>query len=87
MLKARRNTASKSIPAMKKAGEDTSALMAEMKQVSAYIKEFDAQLVDIDAQITDMLLRTPNLPADDVPVGETDTDNEEIRRWSTPPHV
>ena len=83
-LKARRNTVSKSIPAMKKAGEDTSSLLAEMKQVSADIKAMDTQLADIDSEITDILLRTPNLPADDVPVGETDADNEEMHRWGTP---
>ena len=83
-LKARRNTVSKSIPAMKKAGEDTSALIAEMKQVSADIKAMDAELSRIDGEISDMLLCTPNLPADDVPVGETDADNEEMHRWGTP---
>ena len=38
-LKARRNKASEEIPRRKKAGEDVSALLAEMKQVSEEIKQ------------------------------------------------
>ena len=83
-LKARRNTVSKSIPAMKKAGEDTIAVMEEMKQVSADIKTMDAELTVVDEEVINLLLTIPNLPMDDVPVGETDADNEEIRRWGTP---
>ena len=83
-LKARRNTVSKSIPAMKKAGEDTTTIMAEMKQVSSDIKAMDTELSSIDSEISDMLLCTPNLPMNDVPVGESDADNEEMHRWGTP---
>jgi len=83
-LKARRNAVSKQIPAMKKAGEDTSALMAEMKTVSSDIKSMDADLTGIDSEIEGMLLSTPNLPMDDVPVGASDADNEEIRTFGTP---
>ena len=38
-LKARRNEESAKVPAMKKAGQDTTELMAEMKKVGAQIKE------------------------------------------------
>ena len=37
--KNKQNTVSREIPKMKKAGEDTSAVMAEMKQLSQEIKE------------------------------------------------
>ncbi len=39
--KARQNAVSKQIPAMKKAGEDTAAVMAEMKALSAAAQKGD----------------------------------------------
>ncbi len=83
-LKAQRNEASKQVPMKKKAGEDVEALFAEMKRVADEIKAIDAELADIDAKINDILLKTPNEPLPDVPVGESDADNVEIRRWGEP---
>ena len=83
-LKAQRNEVSKKIPAMKKAGEDTAALMEEMKRVSEETKHIDAELAAIDDEITAILLNTPNVPLPDVPAGESDRDNKEIRRWGEP---
>jgi seryl-tRNA synthetase len=83
-LKARRNEVSKSIPALKKAGQDTEPLFAEMKQVADDIKAADAQLADIEAQLSNILLTIPNVPLPEVPVGESDADNVEIRKWGMP---
>ena len=46
--KAEQNAASKQIPAMKKAGQDTTELMAQMKVLSAEIKEYDAELGELE---------------------------------------
>ena len=43
-LKHRRNTVSKEISALKKQGDDPSALMEEMKENSGRIKEIDGEL-------------------------------------------
>jgi seryl-tRNA synthetase len=83
-LKARRNEVSKQVPLKKKAGEDVQALFAEMKQVAEEIKSIDADLSAIDAKINEILLSTPNEPLSDVPVGSSDADNVEIRRWGEP---
>lgn len=83
-LKARRNEVSKQVPARKKAGEDVQALFEQMKQVAEEIKAIDAHLGDIDAQLDTLLLSTPNEPCADVPVGQSDADNVEIRRWGEP---
>jgi seryl-tRNA synthetase len=83
-LKAQRNEVSKKIPAMKKAGQDTAALMEEMKRVSEETKRIDAELAAIDDEIAEILLGTPNVPLAGVPVGESDQDNKEIRRWGEP---
>ena len=83
-LKAQRNEVSKQVPARKKAGEDVQSLFEQMKQVAEEIKAIDAQLGDIDAQLDTLLMSTPNEPFHDVPVGQSDADNVEIKRWGEP---
>ncbi len=83
-LKAKQNEASKKIPVMKKAGEDVAPVLAEMKELSGEIKELDDQVKDVEAKIYDAMLRIPNIPNDDVPDGETDADNVEIRHYGEP---
>ncbi len=83
-MKNRQNTVSKEIPKLKKAGEDTSAIMAEMKELSADIKELDGEVAEIEKQLKDVLLGVPNAPYKDVQIGEDDSDNVELRRFMEP---
>ena len=83
-LKARQNRESKEIPKMKKAGEDTTALMAELKEISGKIGELDEQVKDVQAELRDLLLSIPNTPSPATPVGADEDENIEIRRWSEP---
>ncbi|MBO5363998.1 MAG: serine--tRNA ligase, partial [Clostridia bacterium] len=82
--KAEQNAVSKKIPMMKKNGEDTAAVFAEMKELSAAIKECDEKLRELDEKITAILYTIPNLPNPSVPDGDTDEDNIEIRRFLEP---
>lgn len=75
---------SKKIPEMKKKGEDTTALMNEMKQLSEDIKTLDAQVAEIEKEMQELLLGIPNTPNPETPVGDTDADNKEIRKWGEP---
>ena len=84
-LKGRRNKASEEIPRRKKAGEDVSALLAEMKQVSEEIKLADERIAELDAKLSDFMLNVPNIPHSSVPVGRDATANVEARRWGAPP--
>ena len=59
--KAEQNAASKQIPAMKKAGQDTTELMAQMKVLSAEIKEYDAELGELEEKQKELMLSLPNL--------------------------
>ena len=83
-LKTKRNTVSKQIGAMKKAGQDTSEISTEMREVGNKISELDSKLRDIEAELRDILLHIPNIPKDDVPIGKDDSENPEIRRWGEP---
>ncbi|MGD0908338.1 MAG: serine--tRNA ligase [Candidatus Acidiferrales bacterium] len=84
-LKAERNKAGEEIARRKKAGEDASALLAEMKRVSDEIKLADERTTVLDAQLADFMLTVPNRPHSSVPVGHDAAANIEVRRWGAPP--
>lgn len=83
-LKNKQNIDSKMIPQLKKEGKDTSSLMEEMKELSENIKELDLQVKGIDEELDQIMLTIPNIPNESVPVGESDQDNQEIRKWGEP---
>lgn len=82
--KAEQNAVSKKIPAMKKAGEDTTEVFAEMKKLSDDIKAYDEKLRELEEKITAISYTIPNLPNPSVPDGDTDEDNIEVRRFMEP---
>ena len=83
-MKNEQKVKSKQIPVMKKNGEDTTELMAEMKKLSDEIKELDAQVSEAETNLKDALLGVPNTPYKDVQVGLDDTENVELRKWGEP---
>ncbi len=83
-MKAKQNAVSREIPKLKKAGEDTTEVMAEMKELSGQIKELDAKLSEVEANLKDALLSVPNIPYEAVQYGEDDTANEEMRKFKEP---
>jgi len=83
-MKNQQSVKSKEIPKMKKAGEDTTELMAEMKQLSEEIKVLDAKVSEVEANLQDALLNVPNTPNPTVQIGEDDSDNVELRKWGEP---
>ncbi|MCB0742508.1 MAG: serine--tRNA ligase [Ignavibacteriae bacterium] len=80
-LKAKRNSASQEIGKLKKAGESTDSIMAEMKQVSDDIKSLDDELREINDKLHQLLIRLPNLPHESTPIGKSAEDNVEVRKW------
>ena len=83
-LKAKQNAVSKQIPQMKKNGEDTTAIMAEMKELAEKIKADDAKIAELEAKQKLLLLNIPNMPNKDIAIGKDDTENVEIRKFSEP---
>jgi seryl-tRNA synthetase len=84
-LKADRNKASDEIARRKKAKEDASALLSEMKRVSEDIKQADERIAALDQRLADFMLTVPNRPHSSVPVGHDASANVEVRRWGAPP--
>jgi seryl-tRNA synthetase len=83
-LKHRRNTASEEVGRRKKAGEDTSTLIAEMRGVGDRIKALDDEVRVHEERMQQFLLTVPNLPHASVPVGRDSGCNLEVRRWGEP---
>lgn len=86
-LKNRRNTVSREIAEMKKAGnnEEADPLIAEMRDVSGRIKSIDNDLGQVQEQLNDIVMSIPNLCDDSVPEGNDDSDNVEVRKWGEIP--
>lgn len=85
-LQARSNQIGKTIGERIKSGTnpkdaEIQDLRQEGSQVKATLSELEPQERDLKANIETLLLTIPNLPSDDTPVGKTETDNVEVRRW------
>ncbi len=83
-LKAKRNTESENIAKLKREKQDASALIADMQAIGVKIKELDAQLSDAESKIRDSLLNIPNIPHSSCPIGLSDEQNVEVRKWGEP---
>lgn len=83
-LKAKRNQVNDEITALKKAKQPADALIEQMKSVSARIKEIDPEVARVEAEEESLLLSIPNCPDASVPVGASEAENKEVRRWGQP---
>jgi seryl-tRNA synthetase len=84
-LKAQRNRASEEIAKLKKAGQDASAQMEESKTLRERTAELEKSANDLETRLRDLLAGIPNLPSDTVPVGKSEHDSVEVRRWGREP--
>jgi seryl-tRNA synthetase len=80
-LQSERNTRSKSIGKAKASGEDIAPLLEQVSDLGTQLEEAKSALASINEQLDDILLGVPNLPCDDVPEGDDEEDNVEVRRW------
>ena len=64
--------------------EERAGLAASMSALKAELKTLEEQHGQWKAEIDELLLRVPNVPADEVPEGEDDTDNVELRKVGEP---
>jgi seryl-tRNA synthetase len=83
-LQAERNRVSKLIGQKKGKGEDATAELQGMAEVSKNAKALDAKAKEAEAAFSLALLEIPNVPHESVPVGTDENDNEEIRCWGNP---
>ena len=84
-LKAQRNRVSRELGRARSSGQEPSTeIIREMRQVGEEIDRLDKQAQDLEQRINTIMLGLPNLPMSDVPPGDGEEDNLEVRRWGEP---
>jgi len=84
-LKARRNELSQQVGALKKAGQDATAVMDETRALKEKLDELGATAESLDSQLRQLLARIPNLTRDEVPTGKSEADNVVLKSWGERP--
>src|SRR5262249_56359682 len=84
-MQAERKRLAAEIPRLKKAGQDTSQLIADAKDMRVQIQELEKAAEEYDSRLGEMLENIPNVPHESVPAGKSAEDNVEVRRWGSPP--
>ncbi|HAA1161394.1 TPA_asm: serine--tRNA ligase [Listeria monocytogenes] len=80
-LKSQRNEVSQEIAKLKREKQDADAKIEEMRVVGDRIKTLDIELREIDEKLDMILMSIPNIAHESTPVGESEDDNVEIRKW------
>jgi seryl-tRNA synthetase len=83
-LQNERNSRSKLIGKAKASGQDIAPLIAEMDHLGSELERTKTELKTIQDQLNDYLAGLPNMPDNDVPVGDSEADNIEVRKWGEP---
>jgi seryl-tRNA synthetase len=83
--KAAKNDLSKQIGELKKAKQDATALMDQVKTMGDEIAKAEARAGELDAKLWDILKATPNLPHASVPEGLSAEQNVKAKSWGTVP--
>jgi len=85
-LRNYQNNVSKEIAELKRSNQNASDKIAEMKNISQKIKEFNNQAQSLKAEIDKTLMEIPNIPHETTPIGSSESDNPEIKRWGKQPN-
>ncbi|MEM9256643.1 MAG: serine--tRNA ligase, partial [Pseudomonadota bacterium] len=87
-LQAERKSASKKIGSLVSDGvsvDDAKAQVEEsLTKISTQLDAVTEEAKTIQSEMEFLLLCTPNLPAEDVPAGDSEEDNVEVSRWGEP---
>ena len=86
-LKAKRNSGSKEIGLLmsQKKLDEAESKKAEVREIGNQISQLDIKASQTDQELQNILLRLPNLPHADVPIGSSEEDNKEISKWGEKP--
>jgi seryl-tRNA synthetase len=77
--KARRNELSQQVGALKKSGQDATAVMDEIRDLKSRTEELDQKAEKFDSELWLALARVPNLTRDEVPAGKSEEDNVVVK--------
>jgi seryl-tRNA synthetase len=80
-LKARRNELSQQVGALKKSGQDATAVMDETRALKDQLDNLDTTAATLDDRLRQVLAGIPNLTRDEVPTGTSEADNLIVKTW------
>ena len=83
-LQSKRNSLAKQIGTLKAKGEDASHLLATGEEIKNSLPQYETLLAELEQNLHKILSTLPNLLQEDVPNGETEEQNVEIKREGTP---
>ena len=84
-LRAEQNKASEEIARLKRDKQDATAQMEAMRKVREEVASLQSEAEKYDTELQDILKTIPNIPHESVPVGASEHDNKEVRRWGDAP--
>ncbi len=85
-LRKKKNQVALEISQKKKAGEDTSDILSEMKDVSAQLTKLELEQETVENTYSKLALTIPNLVHESVPIGIDESANKEIKKWGEIPN-
>ncbi|ATQ35182.1 seryl-tRNA synthetase [Mesoplasma entomophilum] len=82
-LKANKNNLSKQVGELmrNKQVEEANKIKNDVASINTKIDTLDEKLKEVQEELTIKLQNIPNIPNDDMPVGNDDNDNVEVRVW------
>jgi seryl-tRNA synthetase len=83
--KAHLNKLSQQVGALKKSGQDATALMEEVRGLKGKLEELDQAAAQLDEKLRLSLAGVPNLTRDEVPTGKSEADNLTVKTWGQLP--
>ncbi len=84
-LRKKKNQIASTISQKKKSDEDTSSILAEIKNISEELAKLEASQEEIEKKYSSLALTIPNLIHESVPIGKDETANREIKKWGKIP--
>ncbi len=84
-LQSQRNAKSREFGQLKSKGESVDGLKQELTDIGDKLKINSEKLHECMTRLDDFYAVIPNIPADDVPFGNNEDDNVEIRKWGEIP--
>ncbi|MFO7947727.1 MAG: serine--tRNA ligase [Armatimonadota bacterium] len=84
-LRARRNTLSEKIGQIIRDGGDAEELKGEVGELKQQISQMEEELDAVESEYDSLMLSLPNIPLDEVPLGESEEDNVVVKEWGEPP--
>ncbi|MDX1533614.1 MAG: serine--tRNA ligase, partial [Nitrosopumilaceae archaeon] len=84
-LRQKKNQVALQISQKKKAGEDATQILDEMKNVSSQLSQLEVEQQKVEESFRRLVYTIPNLVHESVPIGEDEKANQEIRSWGDAP--